>query len=104
VDGQRVVSGILHVVRNGLRWRDAPADYGGTALMLPSLPQAREMLGDKGYDRNRFRQAPAASCPAFPPAKVAGNPSRTTTRFTARGIASKTYSAASKGGGASPRV
>ena len=25
---QRVVSGILHVVRNGLRWRDAPAEYG----------------------------------------------------------------------------
>lgn len=28
VDDQRVVSGIIHVVRNGLRWRDAPADYG----------------------------------------------------------------------------
>ena len=28
VDDQRVVSGILHVIRNGLRWRDAPSDYG----------------------------------------------------------------------------
>ena len=28
VDDQRVVSGILHVIRNGLRWRDAPAEYG----------------------------------------------------------------------------
>ncbi len=28
VDDQRVVSGILHVIRNGLRWRDAPANYG----------------------------------------------------------------------------
>ena len=28
VDDQRVVSGILHVIRNGLRWRDAPAVYG----------------------------------------------------------------------------
>ena len=28
VDDQRVVSGILHVIRNGLRWRDAPAAYG----------------------------------------------------------------------------
>jgi len=27
VDDQRVVSGILHVIRNGLRWRDAPAEY-----------------------------------------------------------------------------
>jgi transposase len=28
VDDHRVVSGIIHVIRNGLRWRDAPADYG----------------------------------------------------------------------------
>ncbi len=27
-DDLRVVSGIIHVIRNGLRWRDAPADYG----------------------------------------------------------------------------
>jgi transposase len=28
VDDQRVVSGIIHVIRNGLRWRGAPAEYG----------------------------------------------------------------------------
>ena len=28
VDDQRVISGIIHVIRNGLRWRDAPSDYG----------------------------------------------------------------------------
>ena len=28
VDDQRVVSGILHIIRNGLRWRAAPAAYG----------------------------------------------------------------------------
>ena len=28
VDDLRVVSGIIHVIRNGLRWRDAPKDYG----------------------------------------------------------------------------
>lgn len=28
VDDRRVLSGIVHVIRNGLRWRDAPADYG----------------------------------------------------------------------------
>jgi putative transposase len=27
VDDRRVVSGIVHVIRNGLRWRDAPAVY-----------------------------------------------------------------------------
>ena len=28
VDDRRVISGIIHVIRNGLRWRDAPAAYG----------------------------------------------------------------------------
>jgi transposase len=28
VDDRRVISGIIHVIRHGLRWRDAPAVYG----------------------------------------------------------------------------
>ena len=28
VDDRRVISGIIFVIRNGLRWRDAPQDYG----------------------------------------------------------------------------
>jgi len=28
VDDRRVISGIVHVIRNGLRWRDAPEVYG----------------------------------------------------------------------------
>lgn len=28
VDGRRIVSGIIFVIRNGLRWRDAPREYG----------------------------------------------------------------------------
>jgi putative transposase len=28
VDDKRVLSGIIFVIRNGLRWRDAPRDYG----------------------------------------------------------------------------
>ena len=27
VDGRRIVSGIIFVIRNGLRWRDAPREY-----------------------------------------------------------------------------
>ena len=27
-DDRRVLSGITHVIRNGLRWQDAPSDYG----------------------------------------------------------------------------
>ncbi len=28
VDDRRVISGIIHVIRNGLMWRDAPGPYG----------------------------------------------------------------------------
>ena len=28
VDDRRVISGIIHVIRNGLMWRDAPERYG----------------------------------------------------------------------------
>jgi transposase len=28
VDDRRVISGIIFVIRNGLRWRDAPTQYG----------------------------------------------------------------------------
>jgi transposase len=28
VDDRRVISGILHVLKSGCRWRDCPADYG----------------------------------------------------------------------------
>ncbi len=28
VDDLRVISGIIHVIKRGLQWRDAPADYG----------------------------------------------------------------------------
>ena len=31
------------------------SDHRGAALMLASLPRAKELLGDKGYDSNRFR-------------------------------------------------
>jgi transposase len=28
VDDRRVRSGIIHLIRHGLRWRDAPPGYG----------------------------------------------------------------------------
>jgi putative transposase len=33
------------------------SDHKGAALLLPHLPRTTELLGDKGYDSNRFRQA-----------------------------------------------
>jgi transposase len=33
VDDRRVLSGIIFVNRNGLRWRDAPKDYGSAKTL-----------------------------------------------------------------------
>jgi len=33
------------------------SDYKGAALMIDALPKAKELLGDKGYDADWFRQA-----------------------------------------------
>ena len=33
------------------------SDHHGAALLLPILPRARELLGDRGYDSNWFRAA-----------------------------------------------
>ena len=42
VDDRRVISGIVFVIRNGLRWRDAPGDYGPhkTIVHPPLVAQA----------------------------------------------------------------
>ena len=33
------------------------SDYKGAALLLDSLPEAKELLADRGYDSDWFRQA-----------------------------------------------
>ena len=45
------------------------SDYRGAALMLGALPKAKAMLGDRGYDAARFRDALTARgiTPCIPP-------------------------------------
>ena len=33
------------------------SDHKGAALMLPALPKAKSLTGDKGYDSDAFRKA-----------------------------------------------
>ena len=33
------------------------SDFKGAALMLPAMPRAKELLADKGYDADWFREA-----------------------------------------------
>ena len=47
--------------------RGADEHYKGVALMLPVLPRARELLADKGYDADWFRQlSQSAKSPLHP--------------------------------------
>ncbi len=46
VDDRRVLSEILHVLRNGLRWQDAPAVYGPHKTLLSY--ESGRLLRQKG--------------------------------------------------------
>ena len=78
------------------------SDYKGAALMLPVLPKARELLGDKGYDADWFRQALAergiTAC--IPSRSNRKKPVNTTASSIASGTRSRTCSAGSRIGGA----
>ena len=47
VDDRRVLSGIIFVNRNGLRWRDAPREYGPAKPVL-SLSKGRFIIAGSG--------------------------------------------------------
>ena len=52
------------------------SDYKGAALMLTALPKAKELLGDKGYDADWFREAlkDKGIKPCIPGRKSRGKP------------------------------
>lgn len=37
VDDRRVISGIIYVTKNGLRWRDTPREYGPHKIIYNRL-------------------------------------------------------------------
>lgn len=76
-DDREVISGILHVIINGLRWRYAPVSgHVGAKIVYPGLPNAKTLIGDKGYGSDEFRAALKAkglfSC--IPPRAKRKNP------------------------------
>ncbi len=48
VDDRRVLSGIIFVNRNGLRWRDAPKDYGPHKPVLSLSKGHSTIVGSAG--------------------------------------------------------
>ena len=82
------------------------SDYKGAALMVDALPPAKQLLGDKGYDADWFRQALAVrgitACIHRSP--TAQSRSNMTAFSIANGTRSKIRSAGSRTGGASTPV
>jgi transposase len=58
VDDRRVVSGIVHVIRNGLRWRDAPAVYGSHKTLYNRF--VRWSRGDQRQEKGDTRRKHSA--------------------------------------------
>ena len=46
-------------------------DHRGAVLILPALPSAKELIGDRGYDSNQFRAAliKRGITPCIPPTR-----------------------------------
>ena len=91
VDDQRVLSGIIFVNRNGLRWRDAPSAYGSHktlytrwyrwsrtgvfARVMLALAQAGRGCCQTDANSSQFRQVRRTSARAeLPPLGQSGSP------------------------------
>src|SRR5687768_14346429 len=82
------------------------SDYKGGALLLPALQKAKELLGDRGYDADWFRQPSEKRVLrlAFRPGRTIKLRSNTTGNSTSNATRLKTCSAGSRTGGTSPCV
>jgi hypothetical protein len=79
----------------------------GAKLMLPAMPHAKSLTGDKGYDSDAFRKAlidKGIELRVPPKKRTARSSSLTMRRSTKAGTKSKTTLRASKTGGASLRA
>jgi IS5 family transposase len=79
------------------------SDYQGARHLLDRLPKARELLADRGYDADWFRNGlkDKGILPCIPPRKKRRNPADTTKSSIGNDIVSRTCSAGSRIGGAS---
>jgi hypothetical protein len=59
VDDQRVISGIIYVIRNGLRWKDAPKEYGPHKTLYNRFVRWSRRFANQSV----FRQIGCSSAP-----------------------------------------
>lgn len=109
VDDRRVLSGIIFINGNGLRWCDAPREYGpaktlynrwkrwgdkGAVALLGSIPKAEWLLADRGYDAAWFSDAlkDKGIKPCIPGRKSRGKPVKHDKRRNKRRTGSRSCS------------
>ena len=64
LDDRRVVSGIVHVIRNGPRWRDAPAVYGPHKTLYNRFVRWSRMgIFDRIFANLAAESEPSDGCP-----------------------------------------
>jgi transposase len=56
VDDRRVISGILHVLKTGCRWRDVPPEYGPATTIYNCTTDGRSA----GFGKRLFEQIAAS--------------------------------------------
>jgi transposase len=56
VDDRRVISRIMHVIRNGLMWRDAPERYGPFKTLYNRVVRWSKAGVFDRYDKHVYRQ------------------------------------------------
>jgi len=49
VDDRRVLSGIVHMLQSGARWRDCPAAYGPYTTIYKSIAGASRGFGSRSF-------------------------------------------------------
>ena len=60
VDDRRVISGIVHVLKSGGRWVDAPPEYGPKKTLYNRLCDGRKRALGRPVPRARASRRPAA--------------------------------------------
>jgi transposase len=56
IDDRRVISGIIHVIRNGLRWCDAPKDMARTRHSIIASSAGVGLVCSTRYSRRWHRR------------------------------------------------